>query len=109
MHGYQVLQGLDVLLINNKNSSLVTHQLGFEEPIHPVGPSATKWSLKYFCGHIKKGETLFPQAIIAQIRVTKLLLSPDFATSTCLIHFGGIILSEHCTAITLISSMFHIY
>lgn len=52
-------------LISNKNSSLVTHSLGFAKPIQPGVHQLTKWSLKYFRENIKKGSTLFPQALTA--------------------------------------------
>ena len=92
--------------MNLRNSSLVTQPLGFAASIHPGGPSATKCSLKYFLGKMKRGGTLLPEAMTANTRVTRLPLSPDVRAPTCFDPFSAITFTVRWTVVTPISSIF---
>lgn len=53
-------------------------------PMQPGGPSRMKWSLKWTHGNMNIGGIMYPKALPAHARVTRVPLSPDVTDPTCL-------------------------
>ena len=74
--------------------------------MYPVRPSRTKWSWSLKWGNINSGSIVFPWALTAIAKVTRMALSAEVIALTCFVPLFAKILLGFWTVVTPVSSIF---
>ena len=93
---------------NLRNDSSIIHPVPVAAPVHPVGLSLMKWSLKIFLRNINMGRMNVPCAHTAAATVTSYPIPVELTSPICFTPFTPIILFGFNTVVTPVSSMFQI-
>ena len=91
-----------------KSASCI-HPVRLAVPIQPVGPSRTKWGLKWTCGKMNIGGMVFPIAFPVPAIVTSVPRSAEVRAPTCFSPRLATILSGVWTVVIPVSSTFQMF